>query len=218
VQHLLIQHDHAARAVFVGVVAAAAVAEVAATYLGQPRDARQRIGSSVAEALFLARRRDGATANDHWTKQILVLALLAGLLGGWAVVVDVPSLRTGANTWWTLVIGAGVALAGVALRSWAVWTLGRYFRREVTIEADQPLITTSPFRWVRHPAYAGNLLTYGGLGLALGSWVSAAVVLTVALIGVLPRIKVEERTLEQAFGPAYIGYEAATARLIPYVW
>src|SRR6478672_8739085 len=98
-------------------------------------------------------------------------------------------------------------------RSWSVWTLGRHFRRDVTIEADQRVITAGPYRWVRHPAYAGNLLTYGGLGLALGSWVSAAVVLTVAFVGLLPRIKLEERTLEQAFGSAYVDYERATARL-----
>jgi protein-S-isoprenylcysteine O-methyltransferase Ste14 len=71
---------------------------------------------------------------------------------------------------------------------------------------------------VRHPAYAGNLLTYGGLGLAFGSWVSAAVVLTAAFVGLLPRIKLEERTLERAFGSAYVNYERATARLVPHLW
>jgi protein-S-isoprenylcysteine O-methyltransferase len=99
-----------------------------------------------------------------------------------------------------------------------VWTLGRYFRREVTIETDQHVITTGPYRWVRHPAYAGNLLVYGGLGLASGSWVSAAVVLAAAFVGLLPRIKLEERTLERAFGSAYIDYERETARLIPHLW
>jgi protein-S-isoprenylcysteine O-methyltransferase Ste14 len=91
-------------------------------------------------------------------------------------------------------------------------------REDVTIEADQRVITAGPYRWVRHPAYSGNLLTYGGLGLALGSWVSAAVVLTVTFVGPLPRIKLEERTLEQAFGSAYVDYERATARLIPHLW
>lgn len=202
----------------VGVVAAATAAEIAATYLGQARDGRRRIAQSVSEAVLLTRRRDGGQASDHGTKQILVAAVLLGLLAGWAIATGVPALRAYANTWWTLGAGATIALTGVALRSWSVWTLGRHFRREVTIDDSQRVITTGPYRWVRHPAYAGNLLIYGGFGLELGSWVSAAVLLAIAFVGLLSRIKLEERTLERAFGPVYVEYELATARLIPHVW
>jgi protein-S-isoprenylcysteine O-methyltransferase Ste14 len=214
---LLVQHDPAARGVLVGVAVVAVVAEVAATYLGQARSGRRRIGHTVAEAVLLTRRRDGPQANDRWTKQILVVAVLIGLLAAWTLA-RTPALRTYANTWSTFIIGASIALVGVGLRSWSVWTLGRHFRREVTIEADQRVITTGPYRWIRHPAYAGNLLTYGGFGLAIGSWVSAAVVVAVAFVGLIPRIKLEERTLERAFGPNYVDYERATARLIPHLW
>lgn len=214
---LLIESNRAAREVLIVIVAGAVVAEVAATHLGQARHGRRRIGLSVAEAVLLTRRPDSAHPDDRGTKQILVIAALAGLLVGWGIA-HLPALQTYANTWWTLAIGASIALAGVCLRSWSVWTLGRHFRREVTIEADQRIITTGPYRWVRHPAYAGNLLTYGGVGLALGSWASAAVVLTAAFVGLVPRIKLEERTLERAFGPAYVDYERATARLIPRLW
>ena len=214
---LLIESHRAAREVLVAVMAAAAVAEVASTHLGQARERHRRIGPSIAEAVLLTRRPDGARADDHGTKQILVIAAVAGLLAGWGIA-HLPALETYANTWSTLAIGASTALAGACLRSWSVWTLGRHFRREVTIEADQRVITTGPYRWVRHPAYAGNLLTYGGLGLAFGSWVSAAVVLTAAFVGLLPRIKLEERTLERAFGSAYVNYACATARLVPHLW
>ena len=214
---LLIESDPAARDLLAAVAAAAAVAEVVATHLGQARQGRRRIGPSVAEALLLPRRRDTAQATDHGTKQILVAATLIGLLPGWGIA-HVPALQTSANTWWTVAIGTSVTLAGVSLRSWSVWTLGRHFRREVTIEPEQHVITTGPYRWVRHPAYAGNLLTYGGLGLTVGGWVSAAVVLITAFAGLIPRIRLEERTLEGAFGSAYVDYERATARLIPHLW
>lgn len=171
----------------------------------------------MAEALLLTRRRDATQAADRGTRQILVVALLAGLVAGVAIA-RVPMLRSGANTWLTFAIGAIVMLCGVALRSWAVLTLGRHFRREVTIEADHRVITNGPYRWVRHSAYAGNLLTYAGLGLVLGSWVSAAVVMTAVFIGLIPRITLEERTLERTFGPTYLDYERVTARLIPGVW
>jgi protein-S-isoprenylcysteine O-methyltransferase Ste14 len=140
---LLIESDHAAREILVAVVAAAAVAEVTATYLGQARDGRRRSGPSVAKALLLTRRPDRVQTKDRGTKQILVIAALVGLLGGWGIA-HVPALQTYANTWSTLATGASITLAGVCLRSWSVWTLGRHFRREVTIEPNQRVITTGP--------------------------------------------------------------------------
>lgn len=214
---LLIEHDHAAHDVLVAVVAAAVAGEVAATYLGQARSGQRRLVGSLAEALFLRQRGD-ATAADRWTKQILVASVVAGFGAAYAVAAHEPGLRAFANSWDTLVVGAAVALFGVGLRSWAVWTLGRFFRREVTVEAGQRVVRSGPYRWIRHPAYTGNLLTFAGIGLALGSWVSAAVLLAVSFAGHLPRIHVEEAELERSFGVEYRDYERTTARLIPGVW
>jgi protein-S-isoprenylcysteine O-methyltransferase Ste14 len=130
----------------------------------------------------------------------------------------VPALRAYANTWRTLATGATIALTGVALRSWSVWTLGRHFRREVTIEDSQRVITTGPYPLGAPPRVRRQPLIYGGFGLALGSWVSAIVLLTIPFFCLLPRIKLEERTLERAFGHIYLDYELATARLIPHIW
>jgi len=141
-----------------------------------------------------------------------------GLIAALAIAVLAPSLRAYANNWWTLGLGLTLALAGVALRGWAILTLGRYFRREVTIEPGQTIIRRGPYRLLRHPSYAGLLLIYGGFDLALGSWVSAAVAALVMFAGMLPRIRVEEQALERAFGPDYISYANATARIIPYLW
>ena len=47
---------------------------------------------------------------------------------------------------------------------------------------------------------------------------SAAAVLALAIVGYMPRIRVEEDELERAFGSDYAGYERTTARLVPYVW
>jgi protein-S-isoprenylcysteine O-methyltransferase Ste14 len=61
-------------------------------------------------------------------------------------------------------------------------------------------------------------LTFAGLGLAFGSWVSAAVAVLVGFAGILPRIRVEERALADAFGADYAEYAHATTRLVPHVW
>ncbi len=117
-----------------------------------------------------------------------------------------------------MTIGVAIALVGIALRAWGVKTLGRYFQREVVIEQGQTIIRPFPYRWIRHPAYAGNLLMLFGLGVALGSWIGAALGTLIALVARLPRIRVEEGALHDAFGEPFSAYAARTARIIPGLW
>lgn len=214
----LLLDDPAASEIVAAAVVAMLVGEVGATYLGQARDGQRRLFGSVAESVLLVRRRGAAVSQDRWTKWIVVLASRAGVFGALAIAALVPGLRADANNWWTLGLGVAILLAGVALRAWAIMTLGRYFRREVTIEPGQRLVRQGPYRWLRHPSYTGILLSLGGLGLAFGSWVGAAVAVLVMFAGMLPRIRVEERALAGAFGTDYQDYANSTARVLPYVW
>jgi protein-S-isoprenylcysteine O-methyltransferase Ste14 len=214
----LLLHDPAAASLVAAAVVAMVGGEVVATYLGQARDGERRLLGSLAESLLYVRRRGAAVPQDRWTKWIIVVASRVGLVAGLAIAALAPGLRAYANDWWTLGSGVAVVLAGVALRAWAIVTLGRYFRREVTIEPDQRLVRRGPYRLLRHPSYAGILLCVFGLGLAFGSWVGAAVALLVVFAGMLPRIRVEERALAQAFGADYADYANSTARMLPYVW
>jgi protein-S-isoprenylcysteine O-methyltransferase Ste14 len=214
----LLLHDPAAASIVVAAVVVMVVGEVVATYLGQRRDGERRLFGTLAEALFVARRRDGAAPQDRWTKWIIVLASRIAILAAFAIAVLAPALRAFANTWWTLGLGVIVVLAGVALRAWAIVTLGRYFRREVTIEPGQRLVRSGPYRLLRHPSYTGILLSVGGLGLAVGSWVGAAVAVLIMFAGMLPRIHVEEHALAATFGAEYDDYARSTARLVPSIW
>lgn len=94
---LLIERDHAAEVVLVSVIVVAAAAEVAATYLGQARDGRRKFAESVTEVLLLVRRRDGVAASDRWTEQVLIAALLCGVLLAYAAAAGVPALRVAAG-------------------------------------------------------------------------------------------------------------------------
>jgi protein-S-isoprenylcysteine O-methyltransferase Ste14 len=86
------------------------------------------------------------------------------------------------------------------------------------VEKGQAVIRKGPYRWLRHPSYAGTLVNTVGLALAFGSWVGAVLALTIATLGHLPRIRVEEAELREGLGESYSGYARTTARLVPHVW
>ncbi len=57
-----------------------------------------------------------------------------------------------------------------------------------------------------------------GLGLALTNWASLIIVLATGLIGLLYRVRVEERALADALGQPYVDYMRHTKRLIPLIF
>jgi protein-S-isoprenylcysteine O-methyltransferase Ste14 len=112
-------------------------------------------------------------------------------------------------------VGIGIELFGIALREWAVLSLGSLFTVVVSIVPDQTLVQRGPYRWVRHPAYTGSILTFFGFSLALGAWLASLVVLILCLVGFLYRINVEEKVLLEVFGKEYQEYIQRTWRLFP---
>ena len=92
---------------------------------------------------------------------------------------------------------------GLALRVWAVLTLGRSFSTFIQVDADQAVVTHGPYRWVRHPSYTGLLLIALGFGLGVGNWLSLAICAVIPLVGLLPRIAVEEAELARVLGDQY---------------
>ena len=77
---------------------------------------------------------------------------------------------------------------------------------------------TGPYRLIRHPAYAGNLLMYAGLGFALVNLLSLVAPVVLLAAGHLPRIRVEQAELTRGLGEPYREYAAETSRLVPGVW
>jgi protein-S-isoprenylcysteine O-methyltransferase Ste14 len=111
-----------------------------------------------------------------------------------------------------------VIWVGLALRVWAVLTLGRSFSTFIQVDADQAVVTRGPYRWVRHPSYTGLLLIALGFGLGVGNWLSLAICAAIPLVGLLPRIAVEEAELARVLGDPYRSYQKATRRLVPGLW
>jgi protein-S-isoprenylcysteine O-methyltransferase Ste14 len=107
---------------------------------------------------------------------------------------------------------------GLATRAWAVAALGAAFRTTVEVDRGQAVVSTGPYRWVRHPSYSGLLLIVAGAGLGAGDWLALAVFLVLPLPALLWRIHVEEAELTSVLGDPYRAYQARSRRLIPGLW
>ena len=107
---------------------------------------------------------------------------------------------------------------GIVVRSTAVAQLGRFHTPNVAVREDHQLLDSGLYRHVRHPSYLGALIAFIGLGLALGNWISVAVMAIVMPIVYLYRIREEEAALAAAFGEPYRVYCARTKRLIPGIY
>ncbi len=172
------------------------------------------------ELTLLARdliRRKGRPGRDRGTRAVVSLSLagsiwIAILVPGWLPALDTPAPRAFA--------AAGLALiwVGLAVRIWAVVTLGRSFSTFVGVDTDQPVVTRGPYRWVRHPSYTGLLLVALGFGLGAANWLSLAACVVLPPLGLLRRITVEEAELTRVLGQPYRDYQRTTHRLIPGLW
>ncbi|MDQ5825405.1 MAG: isoprenylcysteine carboxylmethyltransferase family protein [Chloroflexota bacterium] len=111
--------------------------------------------------------------------------------------------------------GLGVMFLGLALRVFSILWLGPMFTRFVQILPGHRLVTSGPYRFVRHPSYSGLLLFFTGLGIALGDGLSVAIMAVVPALGVLYRIRVEEEALLGAFGQEYRAYMGRVRGLVP---
>lgn len=173
------------------------------------------IGWAAIEILLRLRNLGGRTTLD-WTFGLVVVAVGAGVnLGFRAAHVQAAALGGG---WVPVAIGLTVLAAGVALRTWAILTLGRLFKFVVVIQEDHRVVAAGPYRLLRHPSYTGALVAFLGTGIALDSWLSMLALVVVPLAAVLVRIRVEEAELGTALGQEYRSYASRTRRLVPGLW
>ena len=114
-------------------------------------------------------------------------------------------------------LGVVFIVGGGMLRRLCWRTLGEYFTGDVRARADQPVIQTGPYRWVRHPSYTAGILMTVGIGLALGNWLSLALSTLAAALPYVYRVKVEERALLSEIGEPYAEFMRTRKRFIPYI-
>ncbi|MFJ8589546.1 methyltransferase family protein [Streptomyces sp. NPDC093595] len=145
------------------------------------------------------------------TSTLLPYALSRSATGLSAVLWPLPW-----NDWsWWMILPFGGFAAAVALRLWAIRILGRFYSHHVVRYSYHAIVSTGPYKYVRHPAYTGMLLAHAFFVAFFANLLS--VLFLVVLMGcVLRRILVEEQALWPV--PGYPAYAHERARLIPGVW
>jgi len=116
-----------------------------------------------------------------------------------------------------MMVGLVIELAGLSIAIWARRHLGRYWSGEITIKQDHQLIQTGPYRYLRHPIYTGLLTMYVELTVGTGEWLGL-IGLAVAVIAYWRKTRMEEATLNAAFGAEYDAYRRDTWAIVPRVF
>lgn len=113
------------------------------------------------------------------------------------------------------VVGLILVVSGIGLAVWARIYIGRNWGMPMTEKSEPELVTSGPYRFVRHPIYSGLLLAILGTAVATNVyWLIALIVMGGYFIY---SATVEERLMTASFPDQYPRYEASTKMLVPFV-
>lgn len=113
------------------------------------------------------------------------------------------------------VVGLVLVVSGLGAAVWARIHIGRNWGMPMSRKDEPELVTSGPYRFVRHPIYAGLLLAI--LGTALANNLYWLIVLGVMGLYFGYSATVEERTMTSSFPDAYASYREKTKMLIPFI-
>jgi protein-S-isoprenylcysteine O-methyltransferase Ste14 len=140
---------------------------------------------------------------------VLILAILL------LVRVRAFKVHVTTNDPWLEGIGLAIFVLGLALAVWARVYLGRNWGMPMSQKVDPELVTTGPYRRVRHPIYSGIILAMIGTSIAVSLyWLVALVVIGAYFL--FSAVE-EERFMASRFPDTYPEYKRSTKMLIPFI-
>jgi protein-S-isoprenylcysteine O-methyltransferase Ste14 len=166
------------------------------------------------------RSRTGEKLDRRQEGLMILVALrplgLAGMLGLIAYLIN-PAWMAWASVplpVWLRWLGVGLGLFGGVLFIWTFRSLGRNLTDTVVTRKEHTLVTTGPYRWVRHPFYLSAALAVLGNSLAAANWF-LFVTGCLAVLLLMIRSRKEEANLIARFGDDYRRYIQRTGRFVP---
>jgi len=115
---------------------------------------------------------------------------------------------------WLRWLGVGLGIISLPFLAWVHYVLDKHWSISLELQEDHTLVTSGPYRWVRHPMYTVHIVYFF-------TWVlvSANLLLLInyllTLILIFGRIPKEEQMLLEQFGDEYRAYMKRTGRLLP---
>jgi len=119
---------------------------------------------------------------------------------------------------WTAIrlLGLTLGVYAAVVLPWSAATLGRFLVPQARVSRDHALVMRGPFRFVRHPAYSGDLALWLGSALATLN-VALLALWPLYLAGARAEADVEEELLESKFGDAYRRWAHTAGRFLPRI-
>src|SRR4051812_45148003 len=116
------------------------------------------------------------------------------------------------------VFTVGIAAASVWLVMVAVRTLGKQWAVVARLVEDHKLITAGPYSYVRNPIYTGMYGMLIATGLATEHWTALLVAIVLFAVGLVIRVRSEEKLLRAAFGQEFEEYAKRVPAVIPGIY
>lgn len=164
----------------------------------------------VSEFRITAGEAKKDAADDQGTCEAYATARFLTMLSALAF----DAVWTEAGLW--LPLGAMLFAGGIGFRVYAIRTLGRSYSHRVRTPSESAIISTGPYRFLRHPAYAGMLLAHVGIVVLFFNFFLLTMFALVFVPALVRRIQVEEKHLLRI--PDYQAFAANRSRLVPGLW
>ena len=154
---------------------------------------------------------------DRGTRKLVWILSAIAFDGAWLPVIFSFGKLLILGAWLTW-IGVVIMISGIIFRQYVINFLGKFFTATVQIRKDHQLVKDGPYRHIRHPSYLGLLILALGNGVALANWISLLLCIALPTIGIMLRIRVEEKELHNYFGEQYQDYRKNVWHIIPDIY
>ncbi len=116
-----------------------------------------------------------------------------------------------------ILLALALAAGALALLGWAMRHLGRHWRIKAVVTADHELITSGPFRIVRHPVFASMLSMLAANAIVISELWAGLSAAVIYLAGTEIRVRAEDALLARRFPETFEAYRSKVPAYLPFV-